>query len=374
MVTVLIAAGIIGGAAVGAGALMKFGKAQSSFSAATGAAFRVESHLISALQAPDTYKGSVGESLRRNESPTGLGIRMQYPDGSVASSFTVGADTKIGFDGKPCVKDCPLTTRLEFKCIAGICRAAYQVEFDQAVVKSAIPPLGANKWPPQANDYTQAISFELFRRLDENSKCAPGELFVSGLDRSTGAVQCVRTTSRRLPASQIAKAVEYSAATGALEFRVQDLRSMVCPEKYVAQRVRPGSMETSPEGTCVYRYKKQLPWMAPWPTGAASVSGRFCPAQDYEAIGTGSCTVQVTSSTNGYCPATCTDAQGASYDCSYSVAPTIAYDIQQSVSGPNVSCSFTKTGSQQCGASWEGQVVWGGNCRITVPETQAGGG
>lgn len=373
VVTVLLAAGLVALAAVGGAAIVRFMRTESEFSRTTGTALAVESYLLAALQKAESYSPAALDQLRAGQSPDGLRFELER-NGVKSAVAQVGSRLDLNADGAACsAAPCALHTELRFQCTGAVCRAAYRVDIDQAVTKVSLPPLGAAQWPPRPEDFTQLVNFEIYRRADTGADCAPGDLFVGGMNRTSGAVLCVHPTTRRLAPNEIAKGVTYGAGTQSLELKALALKAGKCPAKYAAQRVRPSSLESSPEGTCVYRYKKEVPWMKPWPTGSESVSGRFCPASDYEAVGDGTCTVSVVSKTPGNCPKTCTDASGHAYDCSYTVEPDTSHSVSQSVSGPNVTCSLVKTGTQQCGASWVGAVQWQGRCKLTLPETTAMG-
>lgn len=374
MVTVLIAAGLIAAAAVTVGVIVKFMRSQTVFSRATGSGLAVESFLLAALQHSETYAGSAADSLAAGQTPTGLKFEMDH-NGAKYVVAIVGGRVELNEDGAPCTSaPCALTTRIDILCASALCRAAYRVEFNPAVLQAAVPALGAAAWPAKPEDFTQLIGFDLYRRLGVKLLCDPAELFVTGLNKTTGEVTCVRPTTRQLAGNEIAKGMTYAVGTSSLEYKTLALKTGKCPARYVAQAVSPPSLEDSPAGTCVYRYKKEVPWMKPWPTASESVSQRFCPSQDYDAAGTGSCTGRVVSTTPGVCPRTCQDAQGQSYDCSYTVLPDTSFTIQQSVSGPNVTCTLTHTGTQQCGASWVGAVDWSGTCKLKVAETLPMGG
>jgi len=368
----MIAAALIGGAALAAAGLFKFSRAQNQFTVVTGTALRLESQLITGLQDGENYRGDMSKVMRDNKKPEGLAILSPEK----IAIARVGSTLTLDVNGRPCVGPaCAITSKFDIKCFVGICRAAYQIEMNPAVLKTSVAPLGAPSWPPTPADYTQLIGYDLYRDGEESAKCQAGELFVAGLNRGNGAVDCVRAPSRKLASNQIAKSVAFDTTTGALEFNTQNIRPLVCPAKYVAQSVRPSSLEKTPEGTCVYRYRKELPWMEPWPTGATSVSGNFCPKEDYEAVPTGACTVRITKTTPGLCYKKCTNDGGtSSYECNYNVDPDTSHRIVQNVSGPNVSCQMIRTGTQKCGANFEAEVLWSGTCRITVPETLPGGG
>lgn len=374
VVTLLIAVGLVASAAVAGAAIVKYMRIESEFSRTTGTALAVESFLLTALQRVESYSPAHLDKLRAGQSPDGLRFELER-NGEKSLVAQVGTRLDLTADGNLCTSPpCALHTDVRFKCTGSVCRAAYRIDIDQEVTKISLPPLGAEKWPPREEDYTQLINFEIYRRVEAGADCAPGELFVGGMNRASGAVLCVRSTARRLAGNEIAKGVKYSAATQSLELKGQALKTGVCPPKYVAQSVRPTSLDSTPDGTCVYRSKKEVPWMKPWPANAESVSGRFCPEIDYEAVGDGNCEVVVVSSNHGTCAKTCQDAKGIAYDCSYTVPPDTSHTLQQNVSGPNVSCSYVKTGTQQCGASWIGAVRWTGICRLTAPETTAMGG
>jgi hypothetical protein len=373
-VTVLIAAALIALAAVSSGTIIKFLRSETLFTRTTGSAIAVETYLLTALQAPETYAGVAATSLAQGQPPAALNLVMNQ-NGVNALVAAMGTATKLTDDGTPCaLQPCALSTHIDISCANTICRAAYRIEFNAAVLKMPLPALGASAWPPKLADYSQIISPELYRRQGAKLKCSPPDLFVTGENKSTGEVTCVHSTTRKLASNEIPKGLAFSVGTGSLEFKTVALKKGVCPAKYVAQSVLPASLETTPAGTCVYRYKKQVPWMKPWPASSESVSQRFCPAHDYNANGAGSCVGRIVSQSNGTCPKTCTDAQGKSYDCSYTVPPDTSFSIQQSVSGPNVSCALVHTGTQQCGASWVGAVSWSGTCDLTVPETVSMGG
>jgi hypothetical protein len=373
-VTVLIAAALIALAAVSAGAIVKFLRSESVFTRATGAAISVETALLAALQAPETYAGAAASSLAQGQAPAALNFTLNQ-NGSTTVVAALGAGTNLTDDGAPCPSQtCAIRTYIDIACANTICRAAYRVEFNPAVLKLSLPALGASTWPPKPEDYTQIISPELYRRLGAKLKCSPPDLFVTGENKASGEVYCVHATTHQLASNEIPKGMAYSVATESLEFTMQNLKKGVCPTLYVAQNLSPPSLETNPSGTCVYRYKKQVPWMKPWPESSESVSQRFCPSQDYIANGAGSCAGRVVSQTNGTCPQTCTDAHGNPYNCSYTVPPDTSFTIQQSVSGPNATCTLTHTGTQRCGAGWVGAVSWSGTCDLVVAETKSMGG
>ena len=372
-ITVLLAATVIAVVAVSAGAIVKFSRTQSAFSRTTSSALAVESYLLSAIQRSETY-ASVADQMAQGTPPATLQFMMDH-NGTPTLAASVAGPVKLTEDGTPCAAaPCAITTHVAYTCQAALCRAAYRVEFDPTIVKTQLPALGATSWPPQAADYTQIVSPDIYRRQGVRLKCDGGDLFVTGMNRSTGEVICVHPTTRQIAANEIGKSMTYDAGTRSLEVKTLPLHKGVCPPKYVGQSFAPTSLESSPVGTCVYRYKKEVPWMKAWPASSESVSDRFCPVEDYEAVGDGACVVRIVSQTPGRCPQTCSDADGHSYDCSYTVAPDTSYTVSQSVSGPNASCSLTKTGTQHCGSSWVGAVSWSGKCKLTLPETQPMGG
>lgn len=370
----MLAVGLITVGALGVGSIGKMMRNQSSFSQVMSTALGIESRIVQALQSRELYDGDSVRKLASGEGLPGKVISVEREGGSLPVAV-VGGELLMNAAGGACTgAECALKTHLDISCATGICRAAYRIEFLPRPGTTPPSPFGAAQWPPRPEDFNQVISYDLYRRQNGNSKCAAGEMFVSGINRGDGSVSCVRPASRRLATNEIAKGVEYSAAGNTLEFKYATLKQANCPSRYVMQDLDPASLESSPSGLCVYRYKKELPWMQAWPSGAQGVSGAFCPMEDYEAVGNGACTMSIVTTTNGHCPATCTNADGSTYDCSTYPAPDTAHRIEQSISGPNVSCRLIQTGTQQCGASWQGQVNWSGVCRITVPENQSAAG
>ena len=166
----------------------------------------------------------------------------------------------------------------------------------------------------------------------------------------------------------------------------QPLGRFSCPDsRYVLQTVSPQSLESGHSGECVYRYQPNVPWMENWPAQAEHVSGPMCPPSDYRVAPSGPCTGSVIpgSQIDGFCPKVCQDGSGNYFDCSYTVpvnqsvpTPTQSYDP----SGPNVSCTFVYPAQPACddgrpsGASYRGQVSWGGRCVLTASERIPAGG
>jgi hypothetical protein len=391
MLTAVLAAAFVGLAAAASGSIVKMMRKESIFANVNSSSLSVESSILLALQSPDTYSPATAALMRKGGEDLVKDVEIRDENGVVAK---IGGTVHLDGAGKACTpssdKPCAMKTNLRIDCVAGgSCKAAYQIAFDPSYGRkpaqdgsadSGLPPLGSEQWPPRpgTSDFSNVISYDLFRRVDGKNICAPNELFVSGMDKSNGNVDCVLPSQLELQKNQIGQTVEYNSATHSVEIVPRTLAKLTCPNKYVLRIMDPSSLDETrtPQGTCVYRYKKEVPWMEEWPRGQTSVSGPFCPQEDYGVVPNGECTVNVTSRTDGVCPRTCCDGEGNCSDCSYTVPPNISYSVSQhfDARGPNVSCSFQKTGTQQCGASWEGEVVWSGRCKIYVPEHEAAGG
>ena len=391
MLTAVIAAAFVAIAAGATGTIVKLMRKESLFVNVNSSSLSVESTILLALQSPDTYSPASAALMRTGGKDVLKNIEIKDENGVVAR---IGGSVTLDGAGRACTpssdKPCAMATHLRVDCSGAVCKAAYQIEFDPSYGRKPsqedangngnLPPLGSAQWPPRegSSDFSTIISYDLFRREDGKNICTPNELFVSGMDKSNGNVECVLPAQSELAKNQIGQTVEYNSATQSIEIVPRTLAKLTCPNKYVLRIMDPSSLDETrtPQGTCVYRYKKEVPWMEEWPRGQQSVSGPFCPQEDYGVVPNGECTVNVTSRTDGVCPRTCCDSEGNCSDCSYTVPPNISYSVSQNYDarGPNVSCSFQKTGTQQCGASWEGEVVWSGRCKIYVPEHQTAGG
>ncbi|RYZ95130.1 MAG: hypothetical protein EOP11_25415, partial [Proteobacteria bacterium] len=345
LITVMIASSVLGGAALMAGSIMKLGKKEADFSTVTGTVLAVESQLILGLRSATTYDSSATASLRAGGSINGVSINMQKNSASVRIA-SIGSAVTLDRKGDTCTgAPCAITTNVDVRCVSGTCRAAYQILVNAAVAGTPIPPIGSAVWPPiYPRDYDTVISYDIYKRQDADNVCPAGELFVSGMNRHTGKVTCVRRSTRTLASNQIAKKVEYDSSTRAMEFVGQNLVSATCPAKYRLRAASPGSWESSAGGSeCIYRYKKSVPWMTAWPGGSASVTGQFCPSQDYRAANGAGCRAVVVSRQNGKCPLACANPDGSTYDCSETKTPDES-NLQAigSMSGPNVTCTISK--------------------------------
>lgn len=391
MLTAVIAAAFVALAAGASGTIVKLMRKESIFANVNSSSLSVESTILLALQSPDTYPPATAALMRAGGKDVVKNFQIKDENGVVA---IIGGSVSLDGAGKACTasadQSCAMTTKVRIDCAAGaVCKAAYQIVFDPSYGRkpaqaesnsNTLPPLGAPEWPPRegTSDFSTVISYDLFRREEGKNTCLPNELFVSGMDKANGNVNCVLPSQLQLEKNQIGQTVEYNSSTRSIEIVPRTLAKLTCPNKYVLRIMDPTSLDEtrSPQGLCVYRYKKEVPWMEEWPRGQTSVSGPFCPQEDFGVVPNGECTVNVTSRTDGVCPRTCCDGEGNCSDCSYTVPPNISYTVSQNFDarGPNVNCSFQKTGTQQCGASWEGEVVWGGRCKIYVPEHEPAGG
>ncbi|RZA02956.1 MAG: hypothetical protein EOP11_16380 [Proteobacteria bacterium] len=392
--TAIMGAAFIALAAGGTGAIVKYMRKEAGFANVNAASISIESSILLALQNPELYTKETTAFMRAGGENVVKNVKIMGEKGPVAE---VGGTVTLDASGAACVPTptapCAMTTHVRIDCASGGCKAAYQIEFspppgnrevasntDKSQVRATLPPLGSAHWPPVvgSNDFAIVLGYDLFRREDGKNICGPGELFVSGLDKNSGNVSCVLPSQRALASNQIGESMVYDTTTHSLEFVPRTLQKLHCPAKYVLRTMDPSSLDQgrNAQGTCVYRYKKEVNWMEQWPSGQASVSGPFCPQEDYGVVPNGNCTMNVISQTNGLCPRTCCDDKGNCSDCSYTVPPNISYRLDQNYDarGPNVSCSLVKTGSQQCGASWEGEVQWSGKCKIYVPEHQPASG
>jgi hypothetical protein len=271
-------------------------------------------------------------------------------------------------------------------CSTGLCKVAYRIEFDPAKNGgTALPALGASTWPPSPADYSTVISYDLYRRQDAQNTCLPNELFVTAMNKASGSVTCVRPATRTLASSQLGKTMEYDIINESIEFRPKQMAGAACPTNYVLQQVNPASLEYNddgtapvPQGRCVYRYKSDLPWMETWPAGKDYVEGNMCPNADYDAVPNGACAWSVIpgSDQNGWHQQICGDGGGTPfYDCSAEVPVQHNAHVVYNTAGHRVRCELIYDGGMAgqggYGASWRGQVSWGGRCVIkpTVPQT-----
>jgi len=376
MVTAVIAAGVVGMAAAGTAGIVKLMHKESTFSNTNAASLSIESTILLALQSPDTYPPEIARFMRGGGEDIVKNVEIRDDRGVIAR---IGGTVNLDSSGRACSpkadKPCAMTTSVRIDCGRGaVCRAAYQIAFPKPAAfdsdrkpsdvsaNSAMAPLGSAVWPPRPNtsDFSTILSYDLFRREEGKNTCAPNELFVSGVDKSNGNVSCVLPSQAEIEKNQIGQTMEYNSVTRSLEVVPRTLGRASCPKDYVLQSLDPSSLDEgrSPQGICVYRYKKELPWMETWPRGQASVSGPVCPQKDYAVVPNGTCKVNVT-------------ARHVGTGCRYPASPRITYKLSQQYdsNGPNVSCSFVKTGRQNCGADWDGEVVWSGSCKLTVPET-----
>ncbi|RZA05642.1 MAG: hypothetical protein EOP11_12355 [Proteobacteria bacterium] len=380
LVSVIMAAGLLGAAAVGGGSIVKLMRQGSSLSNSSGTAIAFESQIMFSLQNKETFTPAIAESLRKG----GAGAAEALPIRDNAGLVVADASRRLTFDerGRACsptaANPCALATQLAISCATGACRAAYQIEFIPGPAGTLpMAPIGARAWPPAEEDFSLVIGYDLYRRTDTVTSCLPDELFVTSLDRTSGSVICVKPANRKLGANEIGKTVEYDIVTNSIELTRQPLKKISCPQDYVMMSLDPRSLEGTGSGTCVYRYKRSVPWMETWPSGMEYVSGPMCPQQNYAVDPAGACvgTPIPGSAVKGYCPKVCQDGTGLWYDCSYEVDPVLTSAVTQSISGPNVTCEFVYPSQPKCddgrpsGASFRGQVAWGGTCRLTAPLT-----
>lgn len=253
------------------------------------------------------------------------------------------------------------------QAVGSNCLAAYRI----VALKEKLVNLGvrhANAFQPA--DHIMPISFEVTKRLDDDSCSQTDNYVAAGLNKENGQVQCVRRSQTQCAAGQIARGLRYDATRGTLEPVCESTQTISCPPNYVLNTVQVSSLESgrAKSGTCVFQTKRVVPW-AVAPPAAPSVSGTYCP-QYYRTAAT--CTVRVTAQWNGSCPQTCNcDPDGR--NCQTCFVPSSpsnvgAYTLQHGVN-QTASCEIN-VGTQSCGAGWTGVVQMNGTCVLTEPETR----
>ncbi|RYE71519.1 MAG: hypothetical protein EOO81_05720 [Oxalobacteraceae bacterium] len=398
LVSVMIAAGLLSGTAVVGGGVMKLMRKDAAYTTVMSSAIAAESAIMQALQDPATYSNPAHTNSMRTVQGSQLqgmsisgdrGINGQRP-----TLATFGSAVRLNREGLPCsVGDpnplsstyCAITTNVDLSCAiaSGVstCKAAYQVAIDPAAnANTPVPPFGSASWPPSASDYTTTISYDLFRRGGAKTACAPGELFITGLNKSNGNVTCARPADATLPVNGIPTAVTYggSGFGHAMQLSPRTMGVAVCTDPKYALQVINGQnldLQSGDPGQCIYRYKGEIDWMDTVPRGRDSINMNVCPDSDYTIVQSGgACQMEPLERKKGYRPMVCVDGTGANYACFEEPDPIIVegqtYRIVQSPppgadsNGSRISCRIEQFGSQPYGASWTGGVVWNqGKCR-----------
>jgi hypothetical protein len=392
-VSVLLAAGLLSGTAVVGGGVMKLMRKDQAYTTAMSTAIAAESAIMHALQSPATYANPAHNQAMRDGGTnlfSGTGIAINGERGLIGQGATLAriGNTVLltrmgtacnGSQSNPIKEDfCAVATNVRIDCEAGgLCKAAYQVAINPAANDGVqVPPLGSQNWPPSASDFKTVISYDLYRRPGASLACASGELFVSAIDKSNGSVTCAKPALATLQPNQVPDGVVYNSLSNSLELRSRDLGQAACADsRYVLQTVDPRTLDqgASVNGTCVYRFKNDIPWMDPWPTGKDEVTMNVCPSADYDIVPDGTCQMDVIERTQGWCVKSCQDGNGFWYDCSEPIDPVINYHIEQDPApgnrknGPQVMCRLVQDGAQPCQASWKGQVRWSGRCQLNQP-------
>ncbi|RZA07479.1 MAG: hypothetical protein EOP11_07590 [Proteobacteria bacterium] len=406
LVSVMIAAGLLSGTAVVGGGVMKLMKKDASYTSVMSSAIAAESAIMQALQNPSTYANPAHTASMRaggGNRLAGVNIYGERGIGSLTQGVvlaTLGSTVRLNRDGTPCSPGesnplsssfCAITTNVDIFCSnpPGVtCRAAYQVQVNAAANgNTPVPPFGAPSWdtnaypPTPLGNYITLISYDLYRREGAKTACFTDELFITGIDKSNGNITCSRPTNNILPDNRIPTTVTYSGAPDhEMRLDSRPMETAVCQDpKYALQQISALDLDTGGgvPGSCIYRYKPDIPWMEPWPAGRDSVEMNVCPDADYTIVPSGRCTMNVLAQQNGYEPRICQDETGTYEDCSVHPAPVITegvtYRIDQdppqgaTKPGSRVTCTLVQIGTQPPGASWTGEVQWGGRCVFNRP-------
>lgn len=330
-------------------------------------ALEIEAAISSALLNEETF-ATHKSALSSSQTPTGL--KIQNATGTTIA--TVGSSQKFDMNGTNCTgNNCIIEVFFDIKCSSATsCLAAYFIKLTAPNFLS-VANFGQRSGGGSFldADYFLPIPSDFYLRADRGQCDAPDDLFVSGFNRLSGALSCIKLGTRKCGANQIAKGL--AIENGKLELQCVNLRNIKCDGNYVLHRFNPQSLDpefgSGVSGDCVYFMKKRSAALTKsWPN-SASVSDRFCPTE-YKVIPSGSCTV-----VNNHRPGTCAYPCGAdnSQTC-YSTAYASPGSISFNHSGPNMSCNVSPSStSGDCGSSWSGTVQWSGVCELTLPETKA---
>jgi type II secretory pathway pseudopilin PulG len=267
------------------------------------------------------------------------------------------------------------------------CTAAYRVGLDADANDVTPGALGAPNRPPTTaglrnslmtfaeDDYSLVLGRDLFTLMDASDpgtscNAANEEIFITGVNRVTGEVSCLKKPSAPCPDQQVAHGVR--AVNGRLEFACHPLGAVKCPPDYVFQKLDLAQLDrgdadqkstthpvlpltTQLRGTCVYRWLSHIKWQRDFPNTSGSrtftVTKQVCNATVYDAVEDGGCSYEKTSST----PGCCKNEKG---DCEST--PESDVTAQGRTVGAVASCTITIT--DNCGSSVTARPRYGGFC------------
>ena len=410
----LVATAIVVTTAVGTASLVSYIGKQSRRTQLLNRAVTVQSTLVNGVLDKTQYSTSTNDPVHNakiqqfiaSRSATGLPI-LAHPEvttplpAGTSAPFLAIVGRRVGYnidDTSATVscgeKQCPIWVDFDIRCI-GLsqgCRAAYRITTTPLAKDDVVPaPLGApgvtNATNPGAfvdfdpSDYTLPISYDFFEQRPMSDCSGDADsIFITGVDRTTGEVSCIRKDTNTCPAPMIAHGVAVDIVDGrrALMLQCHPLANVQCDDNYVLQamdfgRTDPGQDKTKLHdggtmnglhGVCVYRWKDNIAWEEQGPTfrtastaSTATYRAKVCNTSIYNAQTAVDCAIVWDSNPVIHCPNTCPDfnssgVQIGSHDCSY--------DIQA-----------TATKSSQAPAVGNGNI---GICTVTVTQDSCSGG
>lgn len=272
----------------------------------------LESSIASAIADSSSYTESQRELLRAGQVPSDLQLNVQLPN-SPSGTFSaqrgqvVFLNTSLSSCGELDGVDCIYSFQFEVKnknellpSLPVTFGVAYQIQMQ---VENALPLSVGSEAPfDDISDYELEIPPSVYRVRDENG-CADDELFVVGLNRLTGSVNCIKRPTNSCATNEVMTG--YIVGTNPslqlqLQVRCQPIQAQVtCPSKYSLQSISLSGYVLS--GQCTYAGNEEDSYGSDIVTtsvGQATISA--CP-EDYSVSTASLCEVVRLSNTTANC-------------------------------------------------------------------------
>lgn len=340
-----------------------------------------ETNLISVLQSAEVLE-DLDDSMAGGQVPDGYEFKMLVGTSSGTVNRLIAVHKTplwVNFKHEKCdtpgQNECLFRIELDVRCTrvhaTNECFAAYRIRAHDSGFILGTHHLETFK----PSDYTTPLPFEVRGKMVE-SACDPARhIFMSGLNKYTGKVNCVRRPRNPCGPNQIALGYQIPDDPAQPPLMIcRDLYTLKCPKYYAMMTVNPFSLHPdspAPIGKCVFAGLPKVPFKNP-PAPAEEVTGDFCPAP-YSTVAT--CGLVDIVAKSGLCPSTCCSGDSCT-PCLEMMAP-IPGSSSFSVTGQTATCKVVYAAQPCAAVTWKAKAKLTGDCQSHLPEVipaRKGGG
>lgn len=311
IVEVLIASSILTISALGlTSSLVNLGQSKKK-SEQVSYVLALESSIASALSDSSSYSEAQRASFRAGTVPADLRMNLQLPNSptgtlSVQRGQLIYLDTQLqacaGFD-EECIYSFEFEVRNknELEPLLPVTfGVAYRIEMRS---EDSLPlAVGADRPFDAVEDFELEIPPAVYRIRDQNG-CADDELFVIGLNRASGAVQCIKRPTNSCAANEVVTG--YRVGTTAdlrlqLQLECQAVTANVtCPAKYSLQSISMSGYTLN--GQCIYAGTEDGDFGSNIISGNVGQANMLACPEDYSVDSSSTCSIQQLSNVTADC-------------------------------------------------------------------------